>query len=143
MFLGGIIMDPITNTDNTNVTPQSDDATAGLDSGSTPITDASVTPVAEPDTDSPASTTDTVTSEVTDTTQVSDSLGTDTVSEQITGVSEPISDIPTTENDSVNLPPVAEVATDTVESAPENIPVEPAPTDTPSTPDANLQNGAF
>jgi hypothetical protein len=136
-------MDPISNTDNTNVTPQSDDAAAVVDSGAMPVTDASVTPLAEQAADTPTPLADTVTSEVTDATQVSDSLGTDSVPEQITGVSEPISDNPTTENDSVDLPPVAEPVNETVDPAPENIPVEPAPTDTPSTPDANLQNGAF
>lgn len=128
-------MDPTTNTDNTNVTPPTDGVVNDLGASAMPPADLSV-PAA------PAAMPEAVEPSADDTTNVVES--TDSVpTEPIIGMSAPISDDTAVESAPIDLPAVSDApATDTA-VAPENIPVEPAPTDTSSTPDSNQNLGSF
>lgn len=131
-------MDPITNADNTNVTPPSDGAVNDAGAAAMPPADAvAPAPITTPEPNMssiPTEATDVVMPAV------------DAPTEPINGMSAPISDEPVAVDVPIDLPAVSNAPTPDATASPENIPVEPAPIDAPteaSAPDANLQNGAF
>jgi hypothetical protein len=129
-------MDPVANTDNTNVNPPTDGA---VNDAGTP---AAIPPVEE----TPAP--DAVVPEPVAPAPVDEGANIiaptePTPASPISGMSAPISEDTSVEPVPLDLPPVAPAPeAPEVAATPENIPVEPAPTDT-STPDANQQLGSF
>lgn len=128
-------MDPVTNADNTNMTPSTDGTTNDLGATAMPSSDAAMpTPAAMPEPMAPVATDD-----ATNVVEQPGSMPT----EPIIGMSAPIDDTTTAEAAPIDLPAVSDMPEPQAEATPENIPVEPAPSDTASTPDANMQGGSF
>lgn len=131
-------MDANDNTDNTNPTPTNNGTNNDLGNTAEPSTASSSVPTTE--SVEPVTEMNTAVDPAQEAASVVTPIE-PTPAEPISGMSAPIDDAPV-EPVPVDLPAVNETPPAETTGTPENIPVEPAPTDS-TTPDANQQLGSF